>query len=301
MENWSQKEIYAEIERIEGFIRGFVYEKESIVVPVSGGIDSDVTARLCCESVGKDRVKLFIVIQSEMEEKFLEHARALSKELGVPLAEIHLETMNVELMKALEQGDCCGLFRTDILLDPAKAKCSLRSAVISSYQDKGFLIAGTMNKTEKQLGFFLTFGDNLANFKPIAHLYKTQLSELARCLGTTEEVINQEPSAGWWEGQTDLEDLAYWIINDGPVVIPRDFTEEEIRRADQIKGKLTLDKIDEVLMLKEQGLAEEEIAAHVKLSEDIISGLFHIVEKSKRLKNREIMVEMGEKDCYITD
>ncbi len=158
-----------------------------------------------------------------------------------------------------------------------------------------------MNKTEKQLGFFLTFGDNLANFKPVAHLYKTQLRELARCLGTAEEVIDQEPSAGWWEGQTDREDLAYWIVNDGPVVIPREFTEEEIRRAGKIKDELTLDKTDEVLMLKEQGMKPAEIAAHVKLSEDIISGLFHIVEKSKRLKNREIMVEIGERDCYITN
>ncbi len=177
MENWSQKEIYAEIERIKRFIREFVYEEESVVVPVSGGIDSDVVARLCCKSVGKARVKLFIVIQSEMEEKFLEHASMLSRELDVPLAEIHLEQMNADLMRALEQGDRGGLFRTDILLDQGKAKCSLRSAVISSYQDKGFLIAGTMNKTEKQLGFFLTFGDNLANFKPVAHLYKTQLRE----------------------------------------------------------------------------------------------------------------------------
>ncbi len=114
-------------------------------------------------------------------------------------------------------------------------------------------------------------------------------------------MINQEPSAGWWEGQTDLEDLAYWVVNDGPIVIPRDFTEEEIRRVEQIKNELTLDKIDKVLMLKDQGMTAEEIVACVELSKDIISGLLHIVEKSKRLKNREIMVEIGEKDCCITD
>lgn len=293
MKKWNQQAVENEILRIEQFIRDFVLDGEQVVVPVSGGLDSDLVARLCCRSIGKERIRLFIVIQNEMEEKFLVNARTLARDLDVPLAEIHLEHMNTELITALEtSGEDRKVFCSKTLLDPAKAKCSVRSAVISCYQDKGFLIAGTTNKTEKELGFFLTFGDNLAHFKPIAHLYQSELKPFARALGTQKCVIQQEPSAGFWLGQTDLEDFAYWIINDGPIVFPRRFTDEEVGRAEEIKKELTYEKIDRVLDAYLCGKNLPEIQKDTGMSEEIMEGLIHIVEKAKRLKNRNILMEM---------
>ena len=292
MKNWLENDINKEIERIQAFISNFVLDGEMVVVPVSGGLDSDVVARLCSRSLGSGRVKAFIVIQSDMEPKFLKNARNLCGELGIPLAEIHLENMNQDLMKALEESESKTIFNTDMMLDPAKAKCSVRSAVISCYQDKGFLIAGTTNRTEKELGFFLTFGDNLAHFKPVAHLYKSELEELAAALGTEKEVIEQEPSAGFWSGQTDLEDIAYWIVNDGPIVIPRVFSEREIIKAEEIRNALDYKKIDHILELISSGQSIEGIQEKTDVSAEIISGLYHIVEKAKRLKTREIMAEL---------
>ena len=292
MKNWLENDINKEIERIQAFICNFVLDGETVVVPVSGGLDSDVVARLCCRSLGSNRVKAFIVIQSDMEPKFLKNAKNLCGELGIPLAEIHLENMNQELMKALEESESKTIFNTDMMLDPAKAKCSVRSAVISCYQDKGFLIAGTTNRTEKELGFFLTFGDNLAHFKPVAHLYKSELEELSAALGTQKEVIEQEPSAGFWSGQTDLEDIAYWIVNDGPIVIPRVFSEQEIIKAENIRNVLDYKEIDHILELISSGRSVEEIQEKTDVSAEIISGLYHIVEKAKRLKTREIMAEL---------
>ena len=292
MNNWLEYDINKEIEKIQTFICNFVLDGETVVVPVSGGLDSDIVARLCCRSLGGSRVKAFIAIQSDMEPKFLKNAKNLCGKLGIPLAEIHLENMNQDLMSALEDAESKTIFNTDMMLDPAKAKCSVRSAVISSYQDKGFLIAGTMNRTEKELGFFLTFGDNLAHFKPIAHLYKSELEELAVALGTEKEVIDQEPSAGFWSGQTDLEDIAYWIVNDGPIVIPREFSEQEIKKAENIKEALDYKTIDGILELISYGKSIEEIREKTAVPEEIISGIYHIVEKAKRLKRREIMAEL---------
>ena len=292
MNNWLENDINKEIARIQTFICNFVLDGETVVVPVSGGLDSDVVARLCCRSLGSSRVKAFIVIQSDMEPKFLKNAKNLCGELEIPLAEIHLENMNQDLMEALEESESKTIFNTDMMLDPAKAKCSVRSAVISCYQDKGFLIAGTTNRTEKELGFFLTFGDNLAHFKPVAHLYKSELKELAAALGTEKEVIDQEPSAGFWSGQTDLEDIAYWIVNDGPIVIPREFSEQEIIKAENIKAALDYQKIDRILERISSGESIEEIRDKTDVSAEIISGLYHIVEKAKRLKSREIMAEL---------
>lgn len=288
-----------ELQRILTFIKDFVAEGERVAVPVSGGLDSDLTARLCCQSLGRERVKLFIVVQSDMESKFLDNARALSKDLCLPLTEIHLEQANETLMSALERGETEPLFHTNMPLDPAKAKCSVRSAVISCYQDKGFLIAGSTNRSEKDLGFFLTFGDNLAHFKPLAHLYKSQLYPLARILGTKETVLAQQPSAGFWSGQTDLEDLAYWIVNDGPIMAPRDFSDEETEQAQVLSRLLTYEKIDHVLALHAQSIPEADIISQSGLPSGAAVGIIHIVEKAKRLKNRSLLVELTDERDYL--
>lgn len=293
MIDWTQESAKREIDRITEFIRAYVEDDETVVVPISGGIDSDVVARLCYKSLGAKRVKLFIVIQSDMEEKFVKNARNLAKDLGMALTEIHLETMNVDLIKALEDGEGSrGLFRSSILLDPAKAKCSVRAAVISSYQDKGYLIAGTTNRTEKEFGLFMTFGDNLAHIKPVAHLYKTELRKLAVYLGTSREVIEQASSAGFWCGQTDLEDMAYWIYNKGPIVNPRKYSDEEVKKVEKIKGTLTEKEIDRALELYFHGVETEEIKKGSKLPAEIVDGLICVVEKSKKLRNRKLLFEM---------
>lgn len=287
-----------EIQRILAFIKDFVAEDERVAVPVSGGLDSDLTARLCCKSLSCERVKLFIVVQSDMESKFLDNARTLSEDLHLPLTEIHLEQANQMLMSALEQGEPEPLFHTNMPLDPAKAKCSVRSAVISCYQDKGFLIAGSTNRSEKELGFFLTFGDNLAHFKPLAHLYKSQLYPLARMLGTREAVLAQQPSSGFWSGQTDIEDLAYWIVNDGPIIAPRNFSDEEMAQAQTLSHFLTYEKIDHVLALYAQSIPKADIIAQSGLPYGATAGIIHIVEKAKHLKNRSLLVELPDKRTH---
>ena len=195
-------------------------------------------------------------------------------------------------MQKLEQAEGKELFNTDTLLDPGKAKCSVRSSVLSCYQDKGYIIAGTTNRTEKELGFFLTFGDNLAHIKPLAHLYKSELAEFAAMLGTSRAVIEQESSAGFWRGQTDREDLAYWILNDGPVVFPREFSALEVEAAQRIKEELYMEKIDMVLSFRQEGKEVKELAELSGLSKPIVIGLLHIVEKSMKLKNRKIMAQL---------
>lgn len=146
-----------EITRIVKFIREYMQEDEKVVIPVSGGIDSDVVARLCCRALGKDKIKLFIVTDNNMERKFLKNARNLAKDLEVSLTEIPLEERNIELIQILEKAEKDKIFNSKSLLDSNKIKCSMRSTIISCYQDKGYIIAGCTNRTEYELGFFVTF------------------------------------------------------------------------------------------------------------------------------------------------
>ena len=146
-----------EIQRIVNFIREYMQEDEKVVIPVSGGIDSDVVARLCCRALGKERIKLFTVIDDNMERKFLINARNLAKDLEISLTEIPLGKRNIELIQILEKAEKDKIFNSNSLLDSNKIKCSMRSTIISCYQDKGYIIAGCTNRTEYELGFFVTF------------------------------------------------------------------------------------------------------------------------------------------------
>lgn len=146
-----------EIQRIVNFIREYMQEDEKVVIPVSGGIDSDVVARLCCRALGKERIKLFTVIDDNMERKFLINARNLAKDLEISLTEISLGKRNIELIQILEKAEKDKIFNSNSLLDSNKIKCSMRSTIISCYQDKGYIIAGCTNRTEYELGFFVTF------------------------------------------------------------------------------------------------------------------------------------------------
>ncbi len=62
----------------------------------------------------------------------------------------------------------------------------------------GYAVAGTPNLLEYDQGFFVKQGDGQADFKPIAHLYKTQVYALAEYLGIPDEVISLTPTTGTW-------------------------------------------------------------------------------------------------------
>ena len=57
-----------------------------------------------------------------------------------------------------------------------------------------YIVAGTTNKAEVMQGFYVKFGDGGVDIEPIAHLYKTQVYQLARHLGVIHEIISRSPS-----------------------------------------------------------------------------------------------------------
>lgn len=284
----TKNEIIASIPVICNFIRKYIHEEEIIVVPVSGGLDSDVTARLCALAIGSSNVHLFTVKQNGMEKRYFENVRKLADDLKTSLAVIDLGDMNVQLISALERADSRITFSNKYILDPARANCSLRSAIISSYQDKGCIIAGCTNRTERELGFFLPFGDNLGHIKPIAHLYKTEVILLAEAVGTSSEVISQPPSAAFWKGENDLEDIAYWLYNKGPVMNGRTFTDEDDLAVMSIKSGLTQAKIDLALEAVASGKSIVETAEYSGLTLDTAAALVETLRASHRIKNRKL-------------
>lgn len=277
------------ITEIINFITDYVNEDEKIVVAVSGGLDSDVVARLCVKAAGSERVKIFMALQDDMEERHIHNARKLAADLNMDLPFIDMRNLNTEIIERLSAGDPGEGFNVNSLLDPARAKCSLRTVLLSSYQEKGYIVAGTSNKTEIELGFFLPFGDNIAHFKPIAHLYKSEVRELARELGTNEEVLKQPASAGFWKNQEDLEDIAYWIYYKGPIPAGTRFNDEDDKKVMEIKQKLTTSIIDDCIKAILSGERINEISEQLDVDINIVEGIDSIIRTSQRKKNRELL------------
>lgn len=288
----SYEKCLQEITKICAFIEDQLHPDCKAVIGVSGGLDSDIVARLTVKAVGSDRVKLFTVIQKEMDPQHLKNAQVLAKELGIFLVQIDLKSLPYQFIEELSRADIYEGFRSDGLLDPSRAKCSIRTVIFSTYQDRGYITAGTSNRTEFETGFFLPFGDGLAHIKPIIHLYKTQVQNIARVLGTRESVINQPASAGFWLGQEDLEDLSYWLFYEAPIGAEVDFVDEAENKVQEIRSYLSIEALDLGLLGLSQDMKDFEISDECGLPVWIISKLRKLTLAAKTKKHRELGVRL---------
>jgi len=72
-----------------------------------------------------------------------------------------------------------------------------------------YVVGGTTNRTELEQGFFVKHGDAGVDIEPIAHLYKVQIFQLARCLGVVERILNRKPSPDTWSAEVSDEEFYF--------------------------------------------------------------------------------------------
>jgi NAD+ synthase len=113
------------------------------------------------------------------------------------------------------------------LVAATNMKQRVRKLLEYTHADRlGYAVAGTPNRLEYELGFFVKAGDGAADVKPIAHLYKTQVYQLAAHLGVPEEIRTRPPTTDTWSlAQTQEEfyfalpwnemDLCLWGLDGG--------------------------------------------------------------------------------------
>lgn len=280
-----------ELERICNVIREYIYNDEKIVIGVSGGIDSDVVARICAKVVPSDRLHLFFVIQEGIPKERIATVRELSEDLGCKLSIIDLSEMNISFIEKVHEADPDN-FNMESFMDSHRAKCSLRAAIYSTYQDNDFIFCSTTNRTEMELGTPMLFANMLGHIRPIIHLYKTQVYELAKLVGTRENVLRQIPSADFWEDEDDMDDLSYMLLNRKQVPGYRRFSMEEMEVAGRIKEKLSGYKIDLALEAYSLHKNKREIMEYSGLEEDIVEAIGCLIEGAKKTRARKILVDL---------
>lgn len=91
-----------------------------------------------------------------------------------------------------------------------KQRCRM-AMVYYHAEQKHYAVLGTANKHEIDQGFFVKFGDGGADMYPLANLYKTQVYELARYLGVTQEIIDRTPTTDTYSAEQTQEEFFYQL------------------------------------------------------------------------------------------
>jgi NAD+ synthase len=206
-----------------------------VVVGLSGGVDSSLSAALAVQALGPERVHALLLPYRTSHPSSEHDARAVAEHLGIPPRKIDISPM-VDAYFELEpdadadrRGNKMARERMSILFDQAKKLDAL--------------VLGTSNKTEILLGYSTIFGDNASSLNPLGDLYKGQVWQLARHLGLPSQVVDKAPSADLRPGQTDEEDLGvdyatadevlYLLFDEGlrpEEVIERGYEERAVQR-----------------------------------------------------------------------
>lgn len=219
-------------ERIVADIRAAVADAnaEGVVVAMSGGIDSTLTAALAVEAVGSDNV-LGLGLPCHMTDGVhVSDAHTIADGMGIDFEEIQLrpllecfeETVGSELESEGDADDRPNERNHE--LGNATARLRMLTAYYAANRQSR-LVLGTANRSEQLLGYFTKFGDGGADMHPLGDCYKTEVRALAKHIGLPRRIVTKEPTAGFWATQTDagelgarydvIDPLLYRFVEDG--------------------------------------------------------------------------------------
>ena len=202
---------------------------QSLIIGVSGGIDSALVSTLCAKT-DIDTYAILLPLHQKEEQTIR--------------GEKHVDWLinnhsNVKKVK-IDLSNVFDTFKTSIPDDShnelsfANSKSRLRMTTLYQIaQSKNGIVVGTGNKVEDfGVGFFTKYGDGGVDISPIADLYKSEVYEISRLFGVIDEILNARPTDGLWDDDRDDEtqigatyDELEWVmeyIQNNPHYTPSD-------------------------------------------------------------------------------
>ena len=185
------------------WIRSFFEENGrncNAVVGISGGKDSSVTAALCVEALGKERV--IGVLMPCGEQADIDMAYLLVRHLGIKHYEINIKVAVDGILGELHGLEPSVQSRTNL---PARIRMATLYAVSQSMNGR---VANTCNLSEDWVGYSTRYGDAAGDFSPLCNLTVTEVKKIGKVLGLPETLTNKVPIDGL-SGKTDEENLGF--------------------------------------------------------------------------------------------
>jgi NAD+ synthetase len=188
----------------------------SVVIGLSGGIDSAVTAVIAARALGPENVYAISMPSRYSARESCEDALRLASNLG-----IHISTISIEAVFKATASALSGHFagREDDVTEQ-NMQARIRGMILMALSNKmGHLVLATGNKSEIAAGYCTLYGDMVGGLGILADIPKTKVYSLARYInrgGETipEGIITRAPSAELKADQTDQDDLPPYDILD---------------------------------------------------------------------------------------
>ena len=215
-------------------VRDYIHKNgfEKVVIGLSGGIDSSLTATIAVDALGKDNVKGVLMPSQFTSNESIEDAQELARNLGIetfifPIKDIFDKYMDI--LNPIFEG-----LKWDVTEENLQAR--IRGNLLMALSNKfGWIVLATGNKSEMSVGYATLYGDMVGGFAVLKDVYKTKVYELAEYRNSISPVIPQRvlekpPSAELRPNQKDEDELLPYQILDEIIrlYVEEDLSLEEI-------------------------------------------------------------------------
>jgi NAD+ synthase (glutamine-hydrolysing) len=220
----------------------------SVILGLSGGIDSALSATIAADAIGPDRVHVVLMPSRYSSDHSVGDAEDLAKRQGLVARTVPIRPM-VDAFQA--ELDLTGLAAENL-------QARVRGMILMSLSNaEGHLVLTTGNKSELATGYSTLYGDSAGGFAPIKDVTKTLVWELAKwrnqkaeSRGETppipENSITKPPSAELAPGQLDSDSLPDYAVLDA---ILDDYVVHDLGAADLVAAGHDPDLVDRVIAM----------------------------------------------------
>lgn len=187
-----------------------------VVLGLSGGIDSALTAAIAVDALGKENVLAVMMPSRYTAQRSLDDAQAAAQVLGIDYRVIPIEQLYGDFERALDS--VFAGYQTDVTEENIQAR--IRGDLVMAISNKlGLMLLAAGNKSELAVGYATLYGDMCGGFAPLKDVYKTKVYQLAeyrnsRGLVVPHSIIEREPTAELRADQRDQDSLPPYPLLD---------------------------------------------------------------------------------------